>query len=325
MRLTFGIAALAGMLLAIALVALEGFAVITQVLASAFWGILAVALFHLSSVLLCALAWAAVMPATWRHPLPLLFVIRWIREGVNSLLPVAQVGGVFVQARLLTFRGVSGDRAGASTVVDLTMEVTTLLLFALVGLGLLATNTQARAAAPLALGVAIGCPVIIGFVAAQRFGLIRLLARLSERLARRSGWQSSRTLLALDDAIRTLYGNRRRLASCAALHFASWFLSAAEIWLLLRFMAEPAGPREAVIIASLGYAVRATGFLVPGALGVQEGGFMLLGTLVGVPPHLGLALSLAPRFREVLLGLPALAAWQLLEGRRLWGTSGRRG
>ena len=325
MRFTVGITALAGMMLVIALVAFEGFAVVMQVLASVRWGILVVALIHLCSMLVCALAWGELMPATWRHPLPGLFVLRWIREGVNSLLPVAQVGGVFVQARLLTFRGVAADRAGASIVVDLTMEVMTLFVFSLAGLGLLVASSRAKSTASLALGLAVGFPAIIGFVAAQRFGMIGLLVRLAERLARRSGWRSPGAMMALDDEIQALYGNRRGLASAAALHFVSWLMSAAEIWVLLRFMALPAGPREAVIIASLGYAVRAAGFLVPGAFGVQEGGFMLLGTLVGVPAHLGLALSLAPRIREILLGLPALLTWQLLEGRRLWRTRGQVG
>ena len=47
MRITLGIAALAGILLAIALVALEGFGAVVHVLASARWGILVAALVHL--------------------------------------------------------------------------------------------------------------------------------------------------------------------------------------------------------------------------------------------------------------------------------------
>ena len=72
-----------------------------------------------------------------------------------------------------------------------------------------------------------------------------------------------------------------------------------------------------------GYAVRATGFLVPGALGIQEGGFMMLAALVGIPAQLGLALSLARRVREMMLGVPALLAWQFFEGRRLWKAARR--
>ncbi len=41
-------------------------------------------------------------------------------------------------------------------------------------------------------------------------------------------------------------------------------------------------------------------------------------TLVGIPAPVGLALSLARRVRELLLGVPARLAWQLIEGRRLW-------
>jgi putative membrane protein len=321
MRITLGIATLAGLFLALALVAFEGFGAVLRVLASARWGILVAVFVHLWPLMLCARAWGALMLPTWRPPLPVLFLFRWIREGVNSLLPVAQVGGVFVQARLLSLRGVSADIAGASVVVDMTLEVTSLFLFALVGLVLFAAGGQAETAARLAVGLVIGCPAIIGLFAAQRFGLIRVLAGLTDRLARRTGWSSP--LLALDDAIRALYADRRRIAAAAALHFSAWLLSALEIFVLLRFMGQPVGPRDAVIMASLGYAVRATGFLVPGALGVQEGGFMLLATLIGIPAHLGLAVSLARRVRETMLGLPALLAWQFLEGRRLWKVARR--
>jgi len=237
------------------------------------------------------------------------------------MLPVAQVGGVVVQARMLSFRGVSGDLAGASVVVDMTLEVTTLFLFALVGLGLFATRGQAQSAAWLAVGLLMGCPAIIGLIAAQRLGLIRVLAGLTDRLARRSGWSSP--LLAVDKAIRAFYQDRRRIAACAALHFSAWCLSAMEIFVLLRFMGQSIGPRDAVIVASLGYAVRAAGFLVPGALGIQEGGYMMLAALVGIPAHLGLALSLARRVREMMLGVPALLAWQVFEGRRLWKAARR--
>jgi putative membrane protein len=316
MRMILGIATLAGLLLAFALVAIEGVGAMIRVLASARWGILVAAFVHLWPLMFCAGAWGALMPPTWRPPLPALFLFRWIREGVNSILPVAQVGGVIVQARLLSFRGLSADLAGASVIVDMTLEVTALLLFALLGLGLFAARGQAQSAAWLAIGLVMGCPAIIGLIAAQRFGLIRLLAGLTERLAKRSGWRSP--LLALDNAIQAFYSDRRRLAVGAALHLSAWCMSAMEILVLLRFMGEPIGPRDAVIMASLGYAVRATGFLVPGALGIQEGGFMLLAMLVGIPAQQGLALSFAKRAREMMLGVPAILAWQVFEGLRLW-------
>jgi hypothetical protein len=75
---------------------------------------------------------------------------------------------------------------------------------------------------------------------------------------------------------------------------------------------------EALILESLGQAIRAAAFAIPGALGVQESGFIVLGGVLGVPPAPSLALSLVKRARELALGLPGLIAWQITEGRDAW-------
>jgi hypothetical protein len=58
--------------------------------------------------------------------------------------------------------------------------------------------------------------------------------------------------------------------------------------------------------------------MVPGALGVQEGGFLVFGGLLGLGPDVALALALARRVRDLIVFTPALVAWQLSEGRRLF-------
>lgn len=60
-------------------------------------------------------------------------------------------------------------------------------------------------------------------------------------------------------------------------------------------------------------AVRSAGFAVPGALGVQEGGFILVGGLFGVGPDLALALSMVKRLRELIVGCSGLLLWQWSE------------
>jgi hypothetical protein len=62
----------------------------------------------------------------------------------------------------------------------------------------------------------------------------------------------------------------------------------------------------ALLLESLGQAVRGAAFAVPGALGVQETGYVLLAPLAGLTTEVALALSLAKRVRELLLGLPGL-------------------
>jgi hypothetical protein len=39
--------------------------------------------------------------------------------------------------------------------------------------------------------------------------------------------------------------------------------------------------------------------------------------MVGLSPQVGIALALAKRLRELVFGLPVLASWQWVEGRRL--------
>jgi hypothetical protein len=73
-----------------------------------------------------------------------------------------------------------------------------------------------------------------------------------------------------------------------------------------------------VILESVALAIRGAAFLVPGAVGVQEGGYLLLGNLLGIPGEIALALSLIRRMRELALGIPGLISWQLVEANRLW-------
>jgi len=72
------------------------------------------------------------------------------------------------------------------------------------------------------------------------------------------------------------------------------------------------------MLESLGQAVRAAAFMVPGALGIQEGGFVILCSVIGITPDIAIGLSLAKRVRELVLGIPGLVAWQAIEGRRLF-------
>ena len=77
-----------------------------------------------------------------------------------------------------------------------------------------------------------------------------------------------------------------------------------EVWLALRFLGNPVGWIDALLLESVGQAIRGAAFMIPGSLGAQEGGYLLIAPLVGLPPEAGLALSLAKRARELALGLP---------------------
>jgi uncharacterized membrane protein YbhN (UPF0104 family) len=73
--------------------------------------------------------------------------------------------------------------------------------------------------------------------------------------------------------------------------------------------------KQGILIESIGQAMRTAGFAIPGSLGVQEGGFILICGLLGIGPEGALELALLKRIRELALGLPGLIYWQWCESR----------
>lgn len=309
-----------GLALFLYLVVTQGIAEVATVLGAAGWGLLGVALFHLVPMAADTVGWRHLIPPERRRSLATLLWARWVGEAVNGLLPVAQVGGDLVKARLLTQRGMSGVTAGASVVVDLTLASFTQVLFTLLGLGLLAAYLGgAGIVAAVLTGTAIMGLMLAGFYVAQRRGLFSGLVGILGRIVEGRDWQALvGGAAALDRAIAEIYCDRRALLAAGAWRLLGWIVGAGEVWLAMYILGHPVDLAQALLLESLGQAVRAAAFAVPGALGVQEGGFLVLGALLGLDPSLALALSLVKRVRELLLGVPGLIAWQIAEGRRGW-------
>jgi len=313
-------ALLAGLVLLTILVAWQGFGEVAGALAAAGWGLLVVTVFHLAPMLVNTVAWRHLFQPENRLPVGRLLIARWVGESVNSLLPVAQVGGELVKARWMMPYGVAGRIAGASVVVDLTIAVLTQIIFTVIGLMLLIlTLGQDDMILPIVTGTGIISLLLAGFYTAQRKGMFEKVAYLVEKVAGGSEWLSlSGGAAVLDAAIHEMYRHRRLLAAASTWRLLGWMLGTGEVWLIMYFLGLPISLLEALLLESLGQAVRAAGFIIPASLGIQEGGFLLLGAALGIPPHTALALSLGKRVRELLLGLPGLALWQLRSGHHLW-------
>jgi len=196
------------------------------------------------------------------------------------------------------------------------MEVLTQVLFTLAGLALLlgligsssVSGTVLASAALALLGV-------LAFIAAQWFGLAGLLQRGIMALSARFGWAPLGEVVGLDDSIRALYRAPGPMIRACAYHSASWLLGGVEVCLALHLLGTTVGFAEGMVIESLGQALKAAGFAVPGAIGVAEGGYVVVCHLFGIGPETAIALGLIKRLREVVLGLPALLAWQWMERR----------
>jgi uncharacterized membrane protein YbhN (UPF0104 family) len=111
---------------------------------------------------------------------------------------------------------------------------------------------------------------------------------------------------AIDLAVLGTYRRNGPVTASFVLSLVGWIVGTGEVFLIARLLGTPVSWRDAFVLESLGQAIRGAGFAIPGALGVQEGGYLLLAPLAGLAPDAALALSLAKRARELLLGLPGL-------------------
>ena len=139
------------------------------------------------------------------------------------------------------------------------------------------------------------------------------------KLARRPGWEGLVAKASdLDGAIRDLYGRPGTILAASALRMLGRLSTSAEVWLAARLLGHPISIVDALLLRSFAIVARAVAFPVPGGLGVQEGSFVALGALIGMPPDVALATSFAGRVREIVSGVPGLLVWQYVEGRGLW-------
>ncbi len=322
MKIAIWIGFLIGFSLFTGLIVYQGAGEVFAAVALAGWGLILVAFAHLAVVTANAMSARALLSRGARVSLSRIIWIWWMGASVNALLPVAQVGGELVRTRLLARSGVPGAQAGAAIVVGLTGGVFTLILFALSGGVLLGAGLGADRnglMVRLLAGLAVFGGLIFGFFLAQQRGLFLRLARVFERLAGGREWTGIiGGAEALDRAVVSLYRDRRAFAACCLWRLAGWLIGAGEVWLALYLLGHPVDFVTALILESLGEAFSSEGFAIPGALGVLVGGFLIVGSVLGVPGEVAFGVSLVKRVRDLLLGLPGLVAWQVFEGAGLF-------
>jgi putative membrane protein len=301
-----------GALLFVGVLLSQDLPAILATLRHAGWGLLLVALFHLLPLLIDALAICVLIErGPSRSALRDSVLARWVGESANSLMPAGQLGGPVLMARHLARRGLPMDEAAAAITVSTTLQTFAQIGFALLGVVLLGTQSSHFSPAALRTAALIASAFLAvqvgGFYLIQRRGLFSKLMGAVRRFSRKRDWsQWVAQAQAIDGAVQDTYRRNGPVTASFVLSLVGWIAGTGEVFLIARFLGTPVGWRDAFVLESLGQAIRGAGFAIPGALGIQEGGYLLLAPLAGLAPDAALALALAKRARELLLGLPGL-------------------
>lgn len=309
-----------GLLVLAGLIVAEGIGDVVNLLVATGWPLLLVPAIWFPTVLMNARCWQLLFAKSEAPSFFQAFYAQWMGRAVNTLLPVASIGGEVVKARVLVLWGTDARHAAASAVVDKTVQVITIIIWGVIGVSLLAGMALDDELVIAGLiGMALLGAGVAGFFVVQKAGMFGIVARSAHKVTK-SDYVGGLVEKAedVDRIVREVYARRGRLAAAVAWRMAALILQSGEVWLAAYLLGFPISIVEAVMLKSLSSTLSDAAFVVPNSYGVQEGAFVVLGGLIGMPGDMALAVSLAIRIRELLIDVPGLVLWQHAEGRALF-------
>lgn len=271
----------------------------------------------LAAVLVPSVCMYAVDTCGWKSALDSLgrplsfwnvFVIRAAGEAVNMTTPTGYLGGEPLKAYFLTQRAVPLADGLASVVIAKAAMIVAQLLFTIAGLIVamwMFWNAQSAGMlileGLLSAGLAVfGCAAVAAF---QRYavfsGALQLLTRagLPERFSGR--WKDK--VAELDAITRRFYGEHRRVfVRSVGMFLAGFACEAGETYGMLYILGTPPEPPAALAICALSVLIKSASAFIPGSLGVQDGGNLLLLIGFDYSEAVGLAFALLRRVRELV-------------------------
>jgi len=316
-----------GLAIFIGVMATHDLAAVLAALAGAGWQLSWVLMWRILSICASAAGWFQLFPQSARPSYPFLILGRWVAESINHLLPALQVGGDVIRARLAYLQGrrqgltLPATLAAAVQVIDISCALTAQVILA--AIGFVQLHALGALNWPLTLfGIGLTILPLALLLFMQRRDVLRGTAGIIGKAGLRRFLQSIDAASEnLADQFRALYRRRGSLVLAAGWHFGAGLLRVGETWSALWVFGHPISLADAFLIDVMTGAVRSLVFFIPGALGAQESGILLICSVVGVDPSTALALALAKRARDIILGLPGLVSWLLAE-RALGAKSG---
>jgi glycosyltransferase 2 family protein len=248
-----------------------------------------------------------------------LFAIRTAGEVVNMTTPTAYVGGEPLKAYLLQRHQIPMVEGFASVVIAKTIMTLAQVLFILIGIALAfwmlgAEGSSGQIAAAGLLTAALLFFGVAVFIFVQKRGLFMWILQTLRGFGLRIAFFELREekLRSLDQIILNFYTQHRSaFYASTALYLLGWLSEALEVYVIIWYLGGPPNPLAAISIGALSVLIKGGTFFIPGSLGAQDGGNLLLLKAFGYSDVTGITFALLRRFRELAwigIGLLCLAA-----------------
>jgi uncharacterized membrane protein YbhN (UPF0104 family) len=284
------------------------------------WGLVVILLVESLNVGVNTWGWGLAFPPGERPVSPRrLLAARMAGDGVNYLTPSATVGGELLRVRLLGRSAPIGVRWASVSVAKLGQTVAQ-AVFILLALALVLPRfgeVTPWAAVLAAGGGAVLICVGFGWVVSR--GMWASFQDVAGRLglAHRIPARWAGPGRELDAALTRL--GVVRLGGSLVCFVAGWAVGAAEIYLILWWLGGTVDWQTALAVETGSVLIDGILFFVPGKIGTQEGGKVVIFAALGLDPARGLTVGVVRRIRELIyagLGLAALALLAVIRAPR---------
>jgi uncharacterized protein (TIRG00374 family) len=280
------------------------------------WGFAPIVGQEMAAITFNTLGWRWAFPPP-RPNLPFLrlAVARLAGDAINNLTPTATMGGELIRARMLG--APDSSTVWASVAIAKISQAFSQIVFIGAGMALVIDTTPLPAGFHRALVIGVGL-IAVGLVLAialQRRGMFVVGVDLLERLGLPVPVHVGERLRQLDAEVARFYSDPRPFLVSSAYFLGGWVMGVVEVYLILHFLEVGASWRRALTIEVLSTSIDAVLFFVPAKVGTQEGGKVLIFTILQLDPAKGFALGIARRIRELFWSFIGLALLSRHQGR----------
>lgn len=273
-------------------------------------GLIAVAAVNFVAVFLSAAAWRCLLPDKPGVASYLWF--RYARNAAADLFGFVPAAGELVAVREMFLHGIECHLAAASLIADLTVQLTAQIAFTSVGMVVLIAISPSGLLTGIALaGVAALASILTLMIAAQRCGIDRALTDLVRRVLPEAFGGRAGVIGEFTARLRNIYSDRCQIGAAITFHVAAWFAGTVEAGVILVLVGAWPGLKVTLVLESLILGLRTAAFFIPGAWGVQEAAYLLIGSVFGLASEAVLALILVKRARELVVGVLVLFIGQM--------------
>ena len=252
-----------------------------------------------------ARAWWHMFPNKSRRGcFPRLWLVQLAGNALNNTTPGAPLGGEPIKAMLMKEQFELPVTAATLLSAKLTHALGG-ALFVILGVGAVSCSLKLDRlpVESLAVGFILTGLGITAFMALQIRGLSIPAKRVFHRLRLPQDWVE-RTLGALervDQFLHELYRSRPLdLLASVALVLAGLGIGVVQVWLMVGWLGLRRDWLSSLAIESFSVLVSFAFFMVPSAVGVQEGGKLLIFGALGLPLSAGLSLGVAFRLNSLV-------------------------